>query len=135
MQIVVGDTDGQSYQLEIDENKKTALTGLKIGETFSGDVIGLNGYTLEITGGSDADGFPMRPGIPGPGRHRRILKTGVGIRSEERDGVRRRKGVRGNTVSVDTAQLNVKVVEQGSQTIEDALSEDTAEQEAEDAGE
>jgi len=35
-------------------------------------VVGLPGYELRITGGTDRDGFPMQPDLPGPG-HQRIL--------------------------------------------------------------
>ena len=40
-----------SYQFEVDNTKQ--LNGLKIGEEFDGQIVGLDGYTLKITGGSD----------------------------------------------------------------------------------
>ena len=43
-----------SYQLEVDDGKQ--LNGLKIGEEFDGQIVGLDGYTLKITGGSDKNG-------------------------------------------------------------------------------
>ena len=55
----------KSYQTEKDLG---IIVGKKIGDKFNGDVIGLNGYVLEITGGSDKEGFPMRNDIEGIGR-------------------------------------------------------------------
>ncbi len=84
--------------------------------------MGLPGYKLVITGGSDKDGFPMRPEIPG-GRRKKVLVTeGVGFRTTEK-GVRRRRNLRGNAITPDTLQLNLKVVSRGPKAIEDALAE------------
>lgn len=124
MKITVGDKDGKTHQIETEESSK--LIGKKIGESFEGGIIGLNGYELEITGGSDRDGFPMRKGIEGTERNKRLLSEGQGIQKEEK-GERKRKSVRGNTVSGNIEQLNTKVVEEGSKSIEDLLSEDEEE--------
>ncbi len=46
-------------------------------------------------------------------------------------GERRRKSVRGNTISEDTVQINMKVIKSGKDSIEKLLGiEQTAEQEA-----
>lgn len=126
MQAVIGTTDGDTHQLELDENQVQALTGLQIGDEVEGSVIGLSGYTLEITGGSDTEGFPMRESVEGTGRKRLLVGGGVGARDLEK-GERRRKSVRGNTVSNQIAQLNLKVVEEGSETVEQLLSEEEEE--------
>lgn len=123
MQIVIGTQDGDTHQLETDENTDQALQSLGIGDTFSGDVIGLPGYELEITGGSDEDGFPMSQQFNGTGRRNVTITNGVGVRTTERDGERVKRQVRGRIISEDTAQVNVKVVEQGSEPIPDLLSE------------
>jgi len=67
----------------------------------------LSGYTLKITGGSDKQGFPMRRSIEGTIRKQIMLDKGAGIEKGE-DGVRKRKSVRGNTVSEEIEQLNTK---------------------------
>jgi small subunit ribosomal protein S6e len=124
MKITVGDTDGQTHQIEIEDSSQ--LTGKKVGEEFDGGITGLSGYTLKITGGSDKQGFPMRKSIEGTIRKQIMLEDGAGIQEDE-DGVRQRKSVRGNTVSDEIEQLNTQVVEEGSKSIEELLSEDEEE--------
>ena len=97
----------KAYQVEKDA---PSLIGMKIGEKFEGSVIGLNGFTLEITGGSDKEGFPMRKDLPGFSRKKVLLTSGPGFRSKV-EGMRKRKYVRGNTVFDGTMQLNCKIVE------------------------
>lgn len=124
MKVIVGNKDGKTHQIETENSSK--IVGTEIGETFDGGIIGLNGYKLEITGGTDRDGIPMRNGIEGTGRRKRLLEKGQGVRKEE-TGVKRRKSVRGNTVSDQIEQLNTQVVEEGSKSIEELLSEDEEE--------
>jgi len=119
MEITVGTQEGQTHQIELDDPAQ--LVGKKIGETFEGGIIGLDGYELEITGGSDADGFPMRESIEGTARRRILIEEGQGI-DENRDGVRRRKSVRGRQVSEQIQQLNTRVAEQGSKSVEELLA-------------
>ena len=110
----------KSYQLEVDQSKAIGLIGKKIGEEFSGDIIGLNGYSLQITGGTDRDGFPMHSKIKGPGR-KKVLLTSPPCFHPRLKGERRRKTVRGNTVSEAIAQINVKVVKKGEKPIEELI--------------
>lgn len=121
MKVTVGTQDGKTHQIEIEDSSK--LTGNKVGEEFDGGIIGLEGYTLEITGGSDRDGFPMRESVEGTARRRVLLEKGAGIQEDE-DGVRRRKSIRGNTVSEEIEQLNTKVVEEGSKSVEELLNDE-----------
>ncbi|MFB6241617.1 MAG: 30S ribosomal protein S6e [Candidatus Nanosalina sp.] len=121
MKITIGTQDGETFQTQIEDSAQ--LTGKKIGEEFDGGIIGLSGYTLKITGGSDRDGFPMKESIEGTGRKKVLLKEGVGL-NIERDGERQRKSVRGDTVSNQIEQLNTKVVESGSKTVEELLGEE-----------
>lgn len=120
MEVTVGTSDGETFQVELDDPAK--LVGKKIGETFDGGIVGLDGYKLEITGGSDKEGFPMRESLEGPVRRRVLIEEGPGI-NEEEDGVRRRKSVRGNQVSDEIQQLNTRVAEKGSKSVEELLSE------------
>lgn len=121
MKVTIGTTDGNTYQTEIEESAQ--LAGKKIGEEFDGGIVGLEGYTLKITGGTDQQGFPMRRSIEGVERHRILLEDGAGI-DEDEDGVRRRQSVRGNTVSGNIEQLNTTVAEEGSKSVEELLGED-----------
>ncbi len=67
----------KSYQLEVDQTKAVGLLGKKIGDEFNGDLVGLAGYSLKITGGTDKDGFPMHPSVMGPGRKKVLLSSVV----------------------------------------------------------
>ncbi|MBA2861174.1 30S ribosomal protein S6e [Methanococcus maripaludis] len=109
--VVVSDTKtGKSYQFE---TESTALIGKKIGDEISGSVVELEGYKLKITGGSDKCGFAMRHDIHGAMKMRVLLKEGPGYNVKEK-GLRRRKSLRGNTISKDVTLINTKVVEYGS---------------------
>jgi len=120
MQVNIGTSDGNVHQIETEPEK---FVTKEIGDEVDGSSLGLDGYTLEITGGSDKSGFPMRESIEGSERKRVMIEDGSGINVEE-DGIRKRKSVRGNTVSTEIEQLNMKVIEEGSKTIEDVLDED-----------
>lgn len=114
VKIVVG-YKGKCYQKSVEN----VLVGRKIGEKISGEIIGLKGYELEITGGSDNAGFPMKKNIPGIGRKRVLLTKGsVGLRKVKRKGARIRKTVRGNTISNNIAQINLKVLKVGKTDLE-----------------
>lgn len=104
---------GKSYQKAIIDE----LVGKKVGDKFSGEVIGLNGYEFEITGGSDTSGFPMRKDIPGILKKRALLTQGPGVHVKNK-GNRIRKTVRGNTISNETAQINLKVLKVGSEELD-----------------
>jgi small subunit ribosomal protein S6e len=109
--IIVSDPeDGTSQLVEVEESQAVPLIGRKLGEVIDGAAIKLSGYKVKITGGSDKDGFPMRPNIHGGVRVRAILSEGVGFRPT-RKGERKRKTLRGNVITDSIVQINMKVVE------------------------
>ena len=120
---------GKSYQLEVDQKNCESIIGLKIGDRFKCDIIGLPGYELEIRGGTDKDGFPMRSDVEGMGRKRILIKKSVGFSGKKRikkklvkiKGLRRRKTVRGNTISTFISQINCKVVKRGEKSLEELI--------------
>ncbi len=120
---------GKSYK-HITEG--SSLRGKKLKEKISGDLIGLKGYELEITGGSDKAGFPMRFDLPGPQRKKILLTKGPGVKLK-RKGIRKRKTVAGNEISKDTVQVNLKILKVGAKKIEDILGkkEETPKEKAE----
>lgn len=120
--VIADPKSGKSYKHDITGHYASALVGKRIGEEVDGLYVGLAGYKLEITGGSDKDGFPMRPDLPGPRRKRLLVSGGVGFHPTL-PGMRRKKAVRGNTVSQDILQLNLKIVQRGPKSIEDAWKE------------
>lgn len=120
--IVVNDTkDGKAHNVQISGHHANSLIGKKIGDEVDGIFISLPGYKLEITGGTDKDGFTMRRDFPGMGRRKLLLSKGLGFNSKE-DGLRRKKSVRGNTINQDIVQINMKVVKYSSKPIDKLLT-------------
>ena len=109
-----------SHQMEVEAAESKKFLGLKIGDEFDASQIGLGGYTLKITGGSDKNGFPMKRDVEGPRRIKSLLSGGLGFKPR-RDGQRRRKTVRGNTVSDDIVQINTIVAQKGKKSIDELL--------------
>jgi len=98
---------------EIKDDQAQLFVGAKIGDTLDGTLIGLPSR-IRITGGSDRAGFPMRGDLPGSVKKYVLLGSGPGYRPKRR-GSRRRKLVRGNTISDDIYQVNaVQVKEEGA---------------------
>jgi small subunit ribosomal protein S6e len=121
MKVVVADPkQGKCYQVELDGIKSKPFFGMKIGNEFDGSLVGLTGFKLQITGGTDKDGFPMRKDLHGMERKRILLAGGTGFMPEHK-GERRKKTIRGNTVSEEVAQLNAKVLEYGAKGIPEIL--------------
>lgn len=119
LKVVVSDPKtGKSFQKVFDNEN---FLGLKVNDQVDGNLINLPGYKLQITGGSDNAGFPMRADVPGTLRRKPLLSAGPGITKKklDRKGKRRRVSIAGNTVAANTAQLNVKVVAPGHKSIEE----------------
>ena len=121
MKMVLADPKtGKSYKIDLDAAKEKAIVGKTIGMEMDAGVVGLSGYTLKITGGSDKSGFVMKGDLPGPAKRRILGATGVGF-APKINGQRRRKFIRGNEISVDTSQINAKLVSYGDKKIEKLL--------------
>lgn len=120
MKLVVNDVKtGKSYQKDVEKAKESQVMGRKIGDSIDGSVIGLEGYSLQITGGSDIAGFPMSPRLSIPRRTTILLKPGeVGIR-KLRIGVKKKKRARGGIVTEEIQQINSKVMTFGSKPLEE----------------
>jgi len=109
--IIVSDPEtGKSQALEVEGARAVPIVGRRLGEIIEGTSVGMPGYKLRISGGSDKDGFPMRPNIHGGVRVSVILSEGTGFHPS-RAGERQRKTLRGNVVTEDIVQVNMKVVE------------------------
>jgi small subunit ribosomal protein S6e len=100
----------KTFQKEIKDEQARALLGMKIGDVFDGRVVGEKGQ-LRITGGSDKEGFPMRKDVDGTRRLLLLLDHAPGFRPTAK-GERRKKRVRGNTISEAMVQINTVVVEE-----------------------
>lgn len=115
--VVISDPQtGKSQSVELEEHKAVPLIGKKIGETIDGTIVGLPKHKLLITGGTDKDGFPMHPTIHGGIRKSVLLKGGVGFKPK-REGHRRRKTLRGNTITEEIVQVNMKIIEKPKEPV------------------
>jgi small subunit ribosomal protein S6e len=123
---VVVSNKAETYQMEVEDTK--ALNGLVIGDEFDGGIVGLDGYTLKITGGSDKNGFTMKKDVSGTRRIKSLLTGGTGYHPKA-DGVKRRKTVRGNTIADDIVQINSVVVKEGAKPIAEILGAGEEEEE------
>jgi len=109
--VVISDPEtGKSKTVEVEGSRAVPFVGRSIGDVLEGSPLGLPGHKIMITGGSDKDGFPMRPDIHGGAKMRVMLSGGTGFKPH-RKGERRRKTVRGNVITEDIFQINVKIVE------------------------
>lgn len=109
--VIVSDpSDGKSKVVELDGTRAVPLIGRRLGETIDGSVVGMAGLKLQVTGGSDKDGFPMRPSVHGGVRVRIVLSEGVGFHSKQ-EGERQRKTLRGNVITEEIVQVNMKILE------------------------
>lgn len=118
--VVVSDPKTKSYQFDVKGPEANKFIGKAIGQDIDGAVVGLAGYKLLITGGSDKSGMVMRPDLPGPKRKKILVATGVGY-APKANGMRRRKMMHGKEISPDIIQINTKVVEYGEKSIEEIV--------------
>jgi small subunit ribosomal protein S6e len=121
--------NGKTYKVET-ENED--LVGHSIGEKIDGSLLSkdLAGYELEITGTSDKAGFCGIPSIQGTRLHKVLLSYERGMKKRPKregkktrsnsnpKGLRLRKTVRGKEVSLETVQVNTKVLKEGKKKFE-----------------
>jgi small subunit ribosomal protein S6e len=126
----ISSSDGKTYSLPVWGNYANSLIGKKIGDEVDGLFVGLPGYKLQITGGSDSSGFPMRKDVRGSKRTRVLLSASTGFHPDK-DGLRKKVSIRGNTISTDIAQINLKIIAKGPHPIEALVEEAKKRYEAE----
>lgn len=133
--VVVNDVKkGKSHQVQVSGHHANSLIGKKIGDEVDGIFISLPGFKLQITGGTDKDGFAMRSDLSGMRRRRLLLSRGLGFKAKEK-GIRRKKSIRGNTIGQDIVQINMKVTKHGSKDIDQLLKkEESKEKEGNEEG-
>jgi small subunit ribosomal protein S6e len=109
---------GRAYSVSVSGGSANAFLGKRIGDEVDGGSVGLGGYRMKITGGSDRNGTPMRGDLPGMARKRLLLSGGVGFRPRL-EGERRRKMIRGNEITPDFVQINASVTAYGEKPLGD----------------
>ncbi|SVA92486.1 uncharacterized protein METZ01_LOCUS145340, partial [marine metagenome] len=102
----LSDKKGKSITRELKDSDANSLIGLQIGQQMDASVFGLKGNVM-ITGGSDKSGITMRSDVHGMPRKYILIAKGVGFKTTEK-GLRKRKLVRGNTISEEIYQINCK---------------------------
>ncbi len=112
---------GKSYNVAVSGHHANSLIGKNIGEIVDGIFVGLPGYKLKITGGSDDTGVPMRGDMPGNKRRKLLMADGQSFH-EKYPGQRKRVAVRGATISSSIVQINMAVAEYGPKSIEECLN-------------
>ncbi len=122
LKLNMSEKSGKTIQKVLSEDNSKNLMGKRIGDSFKGEIIDFSGYEFEITGGSDNAGFPMRTDVDGQSRNKILITEGIGFNNKRKNGMRVRKTVSGNTISRNTAQLNVKIIKSGK---EDFFAEKT----------
>ncbi|MEK6888482.1 MAG: S6e family ribosomal protein [Nanoarchaeota archaeon] len=112
---------GKAWKIEGDVQ---ALMGKNVGDKISGKEIKteLEGYELEITGGSDSAGFPLSKNIEGVYLRKALLTKGFGMK-ENIEGLRKRKTLRGKQISETTVQINMIVLKHGSKHLHEIFPE------------
>ncbi|MCL2690972.1 MAG: 30S ribosomal protein S6e [Candidatus Bathyarchaeota archaeon] len=124
--VIISDpTDGKSKVVEVEEARAAPFIGKKLGEIIDGIIVDMPATKLQILGGSDTDGVPMRGDVHGGIRRQVVLSGGAGFKPK-REGARRRKTVRGNTITDEISQINLKIVEQPTKPKETKTAEATA---------
>jgi len=122
--VAVADPEsGRTYQVEVADQDATRFIGRSVGEEVEGGAVGLDGGTLEITGGSDDAGRPMRGDVRGPNLKAVLLEGGTGY-NPAREGERKRVTVRGAEVSESTRQINARIADAGSGSVDELLGEE-----------
>jgi small subunit ribosomal protein S6e len=107
--IVSNPYDGRSNSYELKDDVAQSLLGLKVGSIIEASNFGIKGK-IKITGGSDRSGFPMRSDVLGAVKKYTLLTKGQGLQNVER-GQRKRKLVRGNTITEDIYQINAMLTQ------------------------
>jgi small subunit ribosomal protein S6e len=112
---------GKAWKVETDSE---FLLGKSLGDKIHGKEIKpeLEGYELEISGGSDIAGFPLSKDVPGLALKALLLKKGFGMR-DNTEGIRKRKTVRGKTISASVSLINLKVVKHGAKHLNEIFPE------------
>ncbi|MDO8633983.1 MAG: S6e family ribosomal protein [archaeon] len=121
MKFVISDSkNGKSYSKTVEDAK--SLYGKKVGDMVELSGFGLSGLEAKITGGSDRQGFPMKADLVG------TMRKKIFITTNRKKGTKMRVSRRGNTISVETAQLNLIVTKTGSANLAELLPQEKKEE-------
>ena len=118
---------GRAYNVDVAGGSAGAIIGKHIGDEIDAGSLGLKGYRMEITGGSDRNGTPAKKNLPIAGRKRLLVSGGVGFKPVT-DGQRRRKSMRGNEITADFVQINARVTTYGDKPLDEIFAKPAEEE-------
>jgi small subunit ribosomal protein S6e len=121
---------GRAYNVDVSGGAANAIIGRRIGEELDAGILGLPGYRMEITGGSDRNGTPAKRNLPLAGRRRILLSGGAGF-SPVMEGQRKRKAIRGNEITADFVQINARVTDYGDKSLDEYFAKPASEEKKE----
>ena len=108
--IIISDKKGKSVSKELKDKEAQPLVGLRVGEIVDSSVVGIPSGKIELRGGSDKSGTPIRSDVHGGVKKYVLLSKGAGMR-DDREGIRKRKLVRGNMITEEIYQINCLLLE------------------------
>jgi len=117
--VVVADPkSGRAFNVDASGGAAGVFIGKKIGDEVDAGPLGLAGYRIQITGGSDRTGTPANSSLPGAGRRKLLIAGGTGFHPAM-EGQRRRKMLRAKEITGDFVQVNAKVTAYGEKKLEE----------------
>ena len=108
--IIISDKKGKSVSKELKDKEAQPLVGLRVGEIIDSSVVGIPSGKIQLRGGSDKSGTPIRSDVHGGVKKYVLLSKGSGMR-DNREGIRKRKLVRGNMITEEIYQINCLLTE------------------------
>lgn len=108
--IIISDKNGKSVSKELKDKEAQPLVGLRVGEIIDSSVVGIPSGKIQLKGGSDKSGTPIRSDVHGGVKKYVLLSKGAGMR-DDREGIRKRKLVRGNMITEEIYQVNCLLTE------------------------
>ena len=138
--INISEKSGKTYKLEVEAE---GLMEKSLHDKISGKELmpELDGYELEIAGASDKAGFTAMKGVEGIGLNRVLLTYGKAMHKRPRregkkkvsnpkpKGLRMRKTVRGQVISPEISQVNLKVLKEGAKKLSEVFAEQNKKEE------
>ena len=131
--INLSDKSGKTYKIEVEAEQ---LIDKKLHDTVQGKDIDekLDGFEFEITGTSDKAGFTSMKGVQGIGLKKVLLGYGKAMKKRPKKegkikrsnktpkGLRLRKTVRGEIISSEIIQINLKVLKEDKKPLKDIFA-------------
>lgn len=108
--VIVSDKNGKSISKELMDKEAQPLVGLRVGETVDASIVGISSGKIQLRGGSDKSGTPIRKDVHGGVKKYVLLSKGAGMK-DSREGIRKRKLVRGNMITEEIYQINSLLLE------------------------